>query len=417
MNYISNNTDSISAAVMHRIKRRRNAISAILIAFATAAVFLSPDPSDFSSDNILLQRRLLQKDMYDDHSIPDSSEIEKALKLTPITPNKGLPAYSLEDVVKAMSIFRDNFSVVIYDPEEDKFISFYNKNHPWFRGNAKLMGSFKVLSSSLRMLHPDRFQPGKSQEFAIAIGSGDLPSIKKTACLETEQYPCVRDDISPILQFGSVFRRPVFPSMIAMPMPQGNHLHCYHGWLSLHRESVCNFYLPRSPTIPGGLVFGDQVGLTWNDLIPQVVWRGTDFRYYIHSVRKELRQPNFEQDVKENLDPHLEKNVSAIQAMRKMYDSFIPRWKGVVWTAEAELEAQQLSDKAGNIIPWANIKFADCIYEGHKTPASEVEYYQKFGSYGIPAYGDFMSLEELAKYKYHIDLGGGGKLYESMIFL
>jgi hypothetical protein len=42
------------------------------------------------------------------------------------------------------------------------------------------------------------------------------------------------------------------------------------------------------------------------------------------------------------------------------------------------------------------------------TPALEVQDYTQFNLYVIPAAGEYMDLETLATYKYHIDIGGGG---------
>ena len=59
-------------------------------------------------------------------------------------------------------------------------------------------------------------------------------------------------------------------------------------------------------------------------------------------------------------------------------------------------------------MPWINVKFSHFMSGGKKTLASLGEEYQAFQSVGISAAGEVMSLESLSKYKYHIDLGGGG---------
>jgi len=66
----------------------------------------------------------------------------------------------------------------------------------------------------------------------------------------------------------------------------------------------------------------------------------------------------------------------------------------VVLTADAELKAQDTGK-----LPWANIKFA-----GNGPPILGTD---KWKSIGIDTV-DHMNLQELAKYKYHIDLAGGG---------
>ncbi|KAL7536446.1 hypothetical protein ACHAXR_007169, partial [Thalassiosira sp. AJA248-18] len=210
-----------------------------------------------------------------------------------------------------------------------------------------------------------------------------------------------------------------------------------------------------TPENPTGLVFGETIGLNkLEDLIPQVVWRGSDFSY-LHKMETSLRQPNFELDVASKIDPsvRIDRKIAATNAIKQVYNELVPRWKGVVWTAEAEREAdvennqllnrkkrmnpqayhamnknmkqarvplkkeEQDARKADEVlarqelqpaVPWANIKFAGAMHMGEKTPTSEIEFYQQFEEYGIPAVGEGMSLEELGRYRYHIDIGGGG---------
>ena len=238
--------------------------------------------------------------------------------------------------------------------------------------------------------------------------------------------------LSPVLTFGSVFREPVLPTtFIPMPMPQWNHLHCFHYW-TLH-GLVCPYYLPRGPENPEGLILGgESLGLAYDDLIPQVVWRGTDFSYLARFL-PDLRRPDFDKDVASRLGERQEGDrvgaaarALAVKALRGVYDQLIPRWKGVVWTAEAERDAERTNNalerkartiklrreqqrlKGEMVLPWCNIKFARTVHTGENEAATEVEYYRRFAEYGIPAAGESMSLETLGTYKYHIDLGGGG---------
>ena len=78
----------------------------------------------------------------------------------------------------------------------------------------------------------------------------------------------------------------------------------------------------------------------------------------------------------------------------------------MVWTAEAEREAEAHTARTGEeILPWANIKYATTKY---MNGVDDSEYYDQFMKVGIPAIGEPMGLETLAKYKYHMDIGGGG---------
>ena len=139
---------------------------------------------------------------------------------------------------------------------------------------------------------------------------------------------------------------------------------------------------------------------------PQLIWRGTDFGF-LGFITPTLSQP----DPIKILRRHLSENDkdadkddvrrNAIRALNEQIDSLVPRWKGAALTADAELQVEGTND-----LPWANIKFSSYNWKGKK-PTIGSHQYEPWESVDI-AVGEGMSRSELAKYKYHIDLGGGG---------
>ncbi len=175
--------------------------------------------------------------------------------------------YNLTDVLYAADIYDNAFVTLVWDPNHDIFISYYSKRHYW-SGCEKLLGSIKQMTFMLKHLFPWRFQKGKSAEFAMAVSGGDYPGVIVTDCvLGRSSEPCART--APILHFGSVFQRPIFPNMIAMPMPDGHHLRCFENWVRF--KKVCSGL--KSVEDGGTLFFGESIGKSFDDLIPQVVWR------------------------------------------------------------------------------------------------------------------------------------------------
>ncbi len=259
---------------------------------------------------------------------------------------------------------------------------------------SRLLMISKRLSHDLRHLYPERINTNAS-ELALVIAWGDYPFTKKESKI---QYPVKQ--LAPILQFGSVFKQTNLP-IIAMPMPQDNHLDCFHKWVASMK--ICNHYRPRTSNNPAGLVFAETA--QWDDLIPQIVWRGSFTPYLlrlVNSSQQELsRGPDFNVDILPKLNNNTEggndANATVINLMRELYDDLSPRWKGVVLTAEAEMDA-------GKEVPWVNIKFR--ITPGAKI--NRLETSKLFLEHGIPVLGEKMSHETLAGYKYHIDLGGAG---------
>lgn len=107
----------------------------------------------------------------------------------------------------------------------------------------------------------------------------------------------------------------------------------------------------------------------------------------------------------------LSKKEQALSDLQQDFDNLVPRWKGIIHTAQAELElereieetargeieARQLKQK---MIPWANIKFSQFIGDqGVKAPTVGSKEYMQWESIGFPAVGESVSLEELARYK------------------
>ena len=298
-----------------------------------------------------------------------------------------LPPYSFANVLHTIPRYHHSIAILIYDPASDKFIIHYSTKMRWVSGCQKLITSLQLLSSSLRLLFPTRFDPRMTQdELALSVSSGDFPSLRWNDCLRDQRTDCKarnynegdeEQPLSPILHFGSVFQTSLVPTITyAMPMPQYNHLHCFHYW-TMHQQ-ICEYYLPKSKRNSNGLVFGKALKLKYESLIPQVVWRGTDFSY-ISSLMPQLRRPNFDSDILSTIKQQQQSDGdeedqridtptrnAAIESLRGIYNELIPRWKGVVWTAEAERDAQQNTTliakerqrvkKEGYVLPWCNIK-------------------------------------------------------------
>lgn len=151
----------------------------------------------------------------------------------------------------------------------------------------------KYINSNTRLylyaayrLFPTRFTP-TSSELIIPVASGDYPHVIPSKLPHTT-------GVAPVLMFGSVFRdiNNVYPNMVAMPMPPQQHLGCFVEWVKSGR--VCKYLLPSSDnsviiidaddddggdeeekdssssTSDGTLVFGEDYGLEWNDLMVSI---------------------------------------------------------------------------------------------------------------------------------------------------
>ncbi len=141
------------------------------------------------------------------------------------------------------------------------------------------------------------------------------------------------------------------------------------------------------------------------------MWRGTDFGYLNNLQNNALRRV-YPGDVKDKFVPEMsdeDKKIVVISALRNLLDDnvLIPRWNGVVLTLEAEAEHEDAIEgelrAAERILPWVNMKFS------RSSPADRTDSnFIELAKYGVQAMGDSMTLQNLAQFKYHIDLGGGG---------
>jgi len=341
--------------------------------------------------------------------------------------NQTLPPYHLKDALQIAQLYDHTYLLLVYEPNSDTFYGLYHKNHKWTSGNHKLLNSFNDITFMLRKAFPKRFVKGKSDELVIPISSGDFPSIK-TVCLNHFKRQEANDvsastssslslqitntctnSKAPILNFGSVFaEESIMPNMIAMPMPEPHHLPCFRMWAD--KRQICDELQPKhvEPVRNRGelykgrgqshyqMVYGKEYGVEWDDLIPQVVWRGTDFSYL--SRHNSLRKIQFNDEVFTSKEAAVEYLMS-----EESYNTLLPRWKATVLTAEAEVSA----NKSDNEIPWANMKFSSYINRGSKTRTQGSKQYKKWEDIDM-ATGEYLGSEQLLHYKYHIDLGGGG---------
>jgi len=299
--------------------------------------------------------------------------------------------YTLDDTLIESDIFEDTFAIILFDPSEDKFIALYNKRHRWKNATKNLWSTMKYLVYMLRKTFPDRFTKD-SPELALAVGAGDYPHVK------ARRMP--HDGVAPVMMFGSAFSHPkTYVNMIVMPHPDNHYLYCLEEWMS--HSQICKEMQPAVRGEKEGLIFGEDYGLEWENLIPQVIWRGIDFSYIPTISRRSdfIGSPN-PATFFSSLSQEGNKRHNAMVALNNNYFKLLPRWKGAALTAKAELEA-------GGGLPWANIKMSSHREVKKWSATVGSPKYELWESVGIGV-GRGKSLPELAKYKYHIDLGYGG---------
>ena len=280
-------------------------------------------------------------------------------------------------------------------------------------------------------------------------------------CMFPSKLPHV-DGIAPVLMFGSAFdsdaRVPMYSNMIPMPMQDVHHLDCFVHYVESGKKEVCNTLTSSN------LMFGTENGLKWDDLVvsmlydcgykkmfhlssvgyialystqflvclclllllqhtyiftyilqPQVIWRGSDYTYLPNFSGQRFVKPTLE-NLKLGSAPNKPtsslqwRQESAIQSLTDDIDKFVPRWKGTILTADAELKVRG-TDK----LAWANIKLSTFGNGYHSQPTLGNPKYAGWEALGVPQ-GEYLNTKEQARYKYQIDLAGvGGTTWSGFI--
>ena len=438
-------------------------------------------------------------------------------------------SYDIDSALLAVRSFQREILFFVYDSSTDDFVILHNLPEcNWGCKRTYLIAP--VIAYALRKNYPERFQGSASGDLVFLLSVGDMPRVRRPCLFEktnnnndkaegggssgssSSSSYCKSDKWAPILQFGSVLSDTKYmPSVIAMPQSPRPHIPCIAEFQK--SGTVCQDLQPRvmssttttttttetetaQDQVVGqghedntqalrplntmsamgqhfqhGLVYGQMLGLVntpnyWDNLIPQVIWRGTDFMF-LHTLFPDMRSPNVKTDIipyeetfdvnvqdgeeflkyyestwtssstteKKKMKKQKKKNEEeesvqqvpppdgvvrgAIRALWNMgQDELTPRWRGVLLTSEAELDARTSSSSSSStattqeeeqLLPWVNIKFASYNVNGLKVAAHENPEYQVLqNKYGISAIGNSMNMMEQARYKYHIDLGGGG---------
>ena len=230
-------------------------------------------------------------------------------------------------------------NLLVYNPANDTILVYSISNSRLDTTNVcrRCASLVSVLVQSLWKNH--RLSPNHAP-LQIFFSEADFPYVDMQSIGSRDATNAEEgNDFCPWVQFGSVLRNStILPTVQAFP--NVNNMFCLEEWLHQGNVSspdqLCKFWNRHVPT-----------DTSWDQLIPQVVWRGSDFTF-LHTLRHEDFQ-----------NPY---SVSEVP--------FFPR--------------RQVVNMTNNGETWINASFPD-----------------RKNRQGMTA-------EQLSRYKYHIDLGGAG---------
>jgi hypothetical protein len=116
-------------AIMRYIPRRKSFFTII----ATTALCLSNSRGVIQRDGYISNEILLRQT-----SLVNEELVEGSLDITysssydsRVASSEPLPRYTLEDALKTTDMYTHLFALLIYEPEDDKFVALYSKLHSW----------------------------------------------------------------------------------------------------------------------------------------------------------------------------------------------------------------------------------------------------------------------------------------------
>ena len=322
--------------------------------------------------------------------------------------------YTDDQVIQTLSRFEHVGFILRYSGTTDEFSLYAPMSHNWSRYDQ--IEAYTAFIHILRKEYWFRFKEG-SADFSVLISTGDslkmdcgclsIPADRESAPSDANNNPtdfhqqfnspgkaatCNRFQLSPILQFGSGFVHPnVMPTMVTMPL--WPHLKCFETFR--YDGKVCNKFSPVSATNRFGIYFEEEKTI-FNNLIPQIIWRGSDYPFL-----KCRQVGGTKWSIKPMDVPGPNNPEGLVNGLTHLWDQLNPRWKAVTLSLQAELEAKNAYPN--EVKSWVDFKFIIRERPG------ESQRWESFVKNGINIVADgYIDANEFATFKYYADFGGGG---------
>jgi hypothetical protein len=295
-----------------------------------------------------------------------------------------IPPYDYTDIEKSVAVFSGYYArLLLFDGKDFFFFNLRNKdiqivNSPH---GGRALRAFPLLIEGLKTNFPDRFKEGQPP-FQAMYTDGD--ALNLGTCSSHPEI-CDAKHFPPLMAHGSVPKNTVdFPFVKAFP--NWFYGDCVYNWKIKGEQGPCKSWWEREG-IPAEPV------ANWNDLIPTIVWRGSDHAFLGHMeeyVHANTQRGNF--PMLKTVTPETSRDELAAELLSH-YGRMTPRWRGVMKTIIADADTENTNAK------WIDVRFYGKGGE---------EYHDIFNKHGVMVRDQGMNSAELSKYRYQIDFGGGG---------
>ena len=279
---------------------------------------------------------------------------------------------NIMETAKHFSMF--TLRLLVFDGQKFEAFGLAHKDTVYFdalKYTYRYSNTIPLLVRALKELWPERFEPGQPV-FELLLSDADSSN---SPCVNNKDCPV--DRFSPILMFGTIPKdESVFPTMKSFP--HAIFLECLHEY-KVNGRQECIWQQEVNPDIP------------WDDLIDTLIWRGSDYTFLHYHDEFRFEGPD---KIKHLLDP-LWKNSTKDEILYELtstlYWEFNPRWRAVFQSVKAETQLGST--------PWIDVRFVGGM---------NTDMHEELDERGIRVMGERINAFNMSKYKYQIDLGGGG---------
>jgi len=300
----------------------------------------------------------------------------------PSRPPPAVEPYTASSVLRTNQKFHHALMLTVFDAPSGTLRTYADQHFSFnrFRSHSPSY----LLSRALMQNFPERFLVGQ-EPFQILFTSADLPPTSWwQQCLikKMNKRHCSKavTGLAPILTFGSAPKdASALPSLRQFPLTT---------FISCLERDKCGMTQP---------VKGEP---RWNDLKPQIVWRGTDFPM-LTGMGFDRWRPGHSHDV---VHPASASKDEMVDLLLQRYKTLTPRWKAVALSLKANLDAMNKESPAS---PWIDAMFLENRHAGsHNQLEPFLERFEDYKVFLVTR--KRMGELETSQYKYQLDIGGGG---------
>jgi hypothetical protein len=313
------------------------------------------------------------------------------------TKDKVINDYNTDSIIRTVPYILNSFpQVFVWDGQSFKSYNLImgNNNNTSSSSSSSSPPPKKVLSfrnvrdipllvHALTTHFPHRFLPGTPPLELLWSGHDVIMG----PCIQ-EHYDCPSKDFAPILMFGTVPRdKSLLPTVRQFPNPY--YTTCLYNYV-IYGQTECAWSRVNTQ-------------LQFQDLIPQVFWRGSDFSNYIAEYQSITGKYKNGTTIQFLLTPDIIEHWTQQEIVQHLVTNLnllTPRWIGVTQSLLVSSSSSSTSPPESSL-PWLDIRFANNGFFNR-------DLHESLQQRGIHVTDNYIDPYNMSSYRYQLDMAGGG---------